>query len=269
METAENEAQTAAVEVKEKKEERDGKELHYLQRFSLNQRLQHIIVLLSFTALTVTGITQKFYTAGWAEWLILNMGGIEATRLLHRAFALIFVLAAGYHLLYLGHIIFVRHSRLSMLPNLKDVRDIVVTMRYSFGFTEERPQFGRFDYRQKFEYWGMMFGSIIMIVSGFVLTFPVTFTAIIPGQFVAAAKVFHGNEAMLAALTIVIWHLYDVIFKPGVFPADLSIFTGRISRERMQEEHLLEYNERLAAPPAAAAVQPAEAGTAPQASSPL
>lgn len=266
METARSEAQVAAVEKVE--EQKDSRELHYLVRFGLNQRVQHIVVMLSFSALTLTGITQKFYTAGWAEWLILNMGGIETTRLLHRAFALVFVLAAGYHLLYLGHIIFVRRTRLSMLPNLKDVRDIAVTLRYSFGFTEEHPQFGRFDYRQKFEYWGMMFGSIIMIVSGFVLAYPVAFTAIVPGQFVAAAKVFHGNEAMLAALTIVIWHLYDVIFKPGVFPADLSIFTGRISLERMQEEHLLEYNERMEPAPAAA-VPPADAGTAPQASSPL
>ena len=73
--------------------------------------------------------------------------------------------------------------------------------------------------------------------------YPVAVTRIFPGQFVAAAKEFHGNEAMLAVLTIVIWHLYDVVFKPGIFPADTSIHSGKISKERLMEEHALEYDE--------------------------
>ena len=130
-----------------------------------------------------------------------------------------------------------------MLPTLKDFRDVVTTLRYSFGFTDRPPQFGRFDYRQKFEYWGIIFGSAVIIVSGLFLMYPVMVTRIFPGQFVAAAKEFHGNEAMLAVLTIVIWHLYDTVFKPGIFPSDTSIFSGKISRERMLEEHPLEYAE--------------------------
>lgn len=224
--------------------ERKEAEPRLLVRFCTNQRVQHIIVMVSFTALTVTGITQKFYTSGVSEWLILAMGGIEAVRLLHRIFALIFVLAAAYHLAYVGYVVLARHSKISMMLNLNDVRDVVNTLRYSFGFSDKKPQFGRFDYRQKFEYWGMLFGSFIMIISGFVLAYPAAFTTVLPGQLVAAAKVFHGNEAMLAALTVVIWHLYDVIFRPSIFPADLSIFTGKISRERLEEEHLLEYEER-------------------------
>jgi cytochrome b subunit of formate dehydrogenase len=130
-----------------------------------------------------------------------------------------------------------------MLPTLKDFRDVVATLRYSFGFTDHQPQFGRFDYRQKFEYVGVMFGSLVIIVSGFFLMFPVFFTQTFPGQFVAAAKEFHGNEATLAVIIIIIWHFYDVIFKPGIFPGDFSIHTGKISKERMLEEHPLEYAE--------------------------
>ncbi len=83
----------------------------------------------------------------------------------------------------------------------------------------------------------MIFGGTVIIVTGFILAFPVAVTTILPGQVVAAAVEFHGFEATMAVLTIVIWHLYDVIFRPGVFPADTSAFTGKVSRERMIEEN--------------------------------
>ena len=82
-----------------------------------------------------------------------------------------------------------------------------------------------------------------MILSGIVLMFPIWTTTYLPGQFVAASRIAHSSEAMLAVLTIVIWHLYDVIFKPSIFPADLTIFSGRISKKRIMEEHALEYAE--------------------------
>ena len=85
-----------------------------------------------------------------------------------------------------------------------------------------------------------------MIITGIILMYPMWVTSFLPGQFVAAARVAHGNEAMLAVITIAVWHLYDVIFKPSVFPADVSIFTGKISHHRMKEEHGLEYSEIMA-----------------------
>ena len=82
-------------------------------------------------------------------------------------------------------------------------------------------------------------------LTGYILAFPTTFTKVLPGQFVAASVTFHGYEATLAVLTIIIWHFYDVIFKPGIFPTDTSIFTGKISKERIMEEHPLEYVDIL------------------------
>lgn len=219
------------------------REPDYFVRFSLGQRIEHLVLMLSFTVLAVTGLAQRFYTAGWAEWVILSLGGIEYTRLVHRAFALLFTLQVAYHLGYVVYALFWRHARPSMLPTLQDARDAVTTLRYSFGFTDRRPEFGCFDYRQKFEYLGIMFGSAIIIFSGFFLAFPLLVTQLFPGQFVAAAKEFHGNEATLAVLVVVIWHFYDTIFKPGIFPGDFSIFSGKISRERALEEHSLEYAE--------------------------
>lgn len=221
----------------------------YFVRFTLNQRIEHIALMITFTVLSVTGLAQRFYQAGWAEWVILNLGGIGYTRLFHRIFALVFILSVAYHFSYVGYALFVRHARASMVPTLKDFRDVVGAVRYGLGFSARPPQFGRFDYRQKFEYWGMLFGSMIIIITGFFLAFPVAVTRVLPGQVIAASVEFHGFEATLAVLTIVIWHLYDVIFKPGIFPADTTIFTGKISRKRMAEEHALEYAELTGAQP--------------------
>ena len=230
---------TSAEPVETKTAEKQG----FFVRFNMGQRVEHFILMITFTVLAVTGLAQKYSTAGWAEWLILNLGGIEWVRLIHRAFAFLFTLSAIYHAILLVYATWVRNAKLSMMVSLKDFQDIVDAVKYSFGLSDRKPEYGRYDYRQKFEYWGVLFGSLIIIGSGDFMMFPAAVTRFLPGQFVAAAVAFHGNEAMLAVLTIVIWHLYDVIFKPDIFPADTSVFTGKISMKRMREEHALELTE--------------------------
>jgi formate dehydrogenase subunit gamma len=247
----------ASAEVEQKPAVKSREKESYFIRFTTAQRIEHLVLMIGFIALAVTGLAQRYSGAGWAEWTILRLGGIEYTRLIHRGFALIFTLGAVYHGANVLYSYFIRHRRLTMVPTLKDFRDVVDTLRYTLGFVEKPPRFGRFDYRQKFEYWGLLFGGTVIILTGLVLTFPVAVTRFLPGQVVAAAVEFHGFEATLAVLTIVVWHLYDVIFRPGVFPADTSIFTGRVSRERMLEEHPLEYAEMQAGAPPEPAASPA------------
>lgn len=225
-----------------------GRRTQYVVRFSAGQRVEHAVLMVTFIVLSVTGLAQRYYTADWAEFVILNLGGIEYTRLVHRAFGLLFTLSAIYHFGYVAYIFFAKHRKLTMVPTLDDFRGVVGTLKYTFGFGEKPPQFGRYDYRQKFEYWGVVFGGMVIIVTGYFLAFPLAVTRFLPGEVVAAAVELHGFEATLAVLTIVIWHLYDVSLRPGIFPADTTIFTGRISRERMLEEHAIEYAERVADP---------------------
>jgi cytochrome b subunit of formate dehydrogenase len=213
----------------------------YFIRFATGQRIEHIVLMITFTALAVTGLAQKYYTSGWGEWLILSMGGIAMTRLIHRILGVIFTLSALYHIGFLIYYLAIKRGRATMLPNLKDVSDIVDNIRHALGLQKKPAMFGRYDYRQKFEYWGILFGGTIMIVTGLILMYPIQATSFLPGQLVAAAHEAHGNEAMLAVLTIVIWHLYDVMFRPDVFPADTTMFTGKIPKWRMKEEHPLEY----------------------------
>jgi len=128
------------------------------------------------------------------------------------------------------------------MASMKDVRDAIGMIRYSFGLSDSKPQYDRYSYRQKFEYWGVVFGGVIMIGTGFILAFPVFFARFLPGEIIPAAKEMHGWEALLALSIIVIWHLYGTHLAPGKFPLDKSIFTGKITKEEMLDEHPAEYN---------------------------
>ncbi len=128
-----------------------------------------------------------------------------------------------------------------MLPSRRDMQDAVQNLKYGLGLTSTPPQFDRFDYKQKFEYWGLVLGGMVMIASGLVLWFPTLWTRFLPGVVIPTAKVLHTNEAMLALLVVVVWHIYGAHLSPEVFPCDGSIFTGRISRARLRHEHYLEY----------------------------
>ncbi len=217
------------------------KEARAFVRFDVGQRLQHILLIISFTTLVLTGVPQKFIWAGWAQAMVLGMGGIDLTRIVHRTAAIIFILEAAFHFGAIALSVLRGRFVPSMIPGWKDVVDALAYFRYCFGRESERPRFGRYDYRQKWEYWGVILGGILMIGTGLVLMYPALITQILPGEVVPMARELHGGEALLAFLVIVTWHLYSAHVNPEHFPGDNSIFTGRISRKRMLEEHPLEY----------------------------
>jgi cytochrome b subunit of formate dehydrogenase len=135
-------------------------------------------------------------------------------------------------------------STFSMVPARKDFRDAVMTLRYYLGIGDAQARFDRYDYRQKFEYWGLVLGAVIVISTGVILYWPVLVARFLPGEVIPAAKVAHSNEGLLAFLVVIVWHIYNAHFNPDVFPFDTAIFTGRISEGRMAHEHPLEL-ERL------------------------
>jgi formate dehydrogenase subunit gamma len=215
-----------------------------LVRFSARQRVEHALVMVTFVVLAATGFPQKFHDTAWARWLVDAFGGLERARWVHRAAGLIFALLAMGHVAATVVQLAMGRARPSMVPVRQDFRDAVTTLRYYLGASEARARFDRFDYRQKFEYWGLLLGGLVMIVTGFVLLFPVAATRWLPGQLVPAAKVAHSSEGLMAFLVVIVWHIYNAHLSPEAFPFDRSIFTGRISRERMEHEHPLEL-ERL------------------------
>ncbi len=215
-------------------------------RFNRVQRAEHLLMFIAFTTLVVTGLPQKFYTAGLSDLIVGALGGIESIRVIHRLFAAIFIVESTFHLLYLGYLLAAGRRPFGMVPTFKDVRDFYGRMLYFLGRRPEPPAAERFDYREKFEYWGIVWGAGLMIVTGLILVFPVQATFLLPGEFVPAARDAHGGEALLALLVIVIWHLYNAHLSPHVFPIDTVIFTGKVSETRMREEHPLELERILA-----------------------
>lgn len=213
----------------------------YVTRFTVRQRLEHLFVMLLFLLLALTGLPQKFFEAGWARWIIEVLGGIDRVRWLHRVSGILFTLLAGIHLLTALALVLSGRAGLSLVPTRKDFQDAVVMLRYYLGLSDEQARFDRYDYRQKFEYWGLVLGGVIMIVTGFILYFPITVTRFLTGEVIPSAKVAHSNEGLLAFLVVIIWHVYNAHLSPEIFPFDPSIFTGKISKERMEKEHPLDY----------------------------
>ncbi|MCC6187403.1 MAG: cytochrome b/b6 domain-containing protein [Anaerolineales bacterium] len=202
-------------------------------RFALSQRIEHAVVLTSFVVLALTGLPQKYSGAGWAETAIGLMGGIQFVRVVHRVAATALMLATVFHLASVGYRVFVSRVRLTMLPGLADVREAVYAVRYNLGLRREPPQAGRYNFGEKFEYWALVWGTVIMIITGFVLWNPIAATRWLPGQAIPAAKTAHGGEALLAVLAIIIWHMYHV----HVRHFNKSMFTGRMSEREMLNEH--------------------------------
>ena len=219
---------------------RDSDRADTIRRFGTGRIVEHAAAVVLVGVLAATGLAQKFYTASAAQWLILRVGGIDNLRWIHRGTGMLFLVLTVVHVLAAVVGIGLRRWQPSMLITRNDFRDAVRALRYYVGLEDAPPEFDRYDVKQKFEYWGILVGSLLMILSGLVLWFPTDVTRFLPGEVVPAAKVLHSREATVIFLLIAVWHIYNAIFRPEVFPLDGSIFTGMISRERMRREHPLE-----------------------------
>ena len=202
-------------------------------RFDKWQRLEHLLIIISFTLLAVTGLPQKYANAGWAITTIQFFGGIEMIRQIHRLAAIILMLETIYHGAIVTYKVFVLRLPLTMLPTWRDVTDAFQTLTHNVGVAKSPPKMGRYTFGEKAEYWAVIWGTVIMIITGFMLWNPIATAQFLPGQFIPAAKAAHGGEALLAVLAIITWHLYNVHIKHF----NRSMFTGNISRHEMEEEH--------------------------------
>jgi cytochrome b subunit of formate dehydrogenase len=211
-------------------------------RFVIWQRVEHAVLLVSFTLLAITGIPQKFAQFDWAATMIQLLGGIEAIRLVHHGSAVVLMLATIYHGAVVSYKVFVLRVRMTMLPGWQDVKDGLHALAYNVGLAKTEPLMGRYTFAEKAEYWALIWGTVIMVITGFMLWNPIATTQFLPGQFVPVAKAAHGGEAVLAVLSILTWHLYHVHIKHF----NRSMFTGHISHHEMVQEHPLELAEMRA-----------------------
>jgi len=206
------------------------------KRFSSAQRIEHLLLFLSFTTLGITGLIQKYINADISLWLIQVMGGIESVRIIHRIAAVIFLIETVYHLIILGYKVFVQKAEMTMLPGFQDAKDGIQALGYNLGLAKSRPRMGRYSFDEKLEYWAMIWGGLVMALTGFMLWNPIITSKVLPGVFIPAAKTAHGAEAVLAVLAILIWHTYHVHFKTF----NKSMINGKMSQHQMEEDHPLE-----------------------------
>jgi len=211
-------------------------------RFNASERVEHLVIMVATAILAVTGLPQKFHEAAISRWLMVALGGIENMRMIHHFFAILLALASLYHIGRVLYGFLAKSSKLPMIPTRKDAADFFAMLRYFLGLAKERPRFDRFSYVEKFEYWALVWGNVIMGLTGFIMWFPTKATQFIDGVWVTAAKMAHGWEAVLAVLALLIWHVYHVHIKHF----NTSIFTGKISKEEMLGEHPLEYARLMA-----------------------
>lgn len=213
----------------------------YFKRFSVNQRVQHVILMISVATLIVTGMPVFYSEVPASQVLVQWMGGVDIRGGLHRAAAVVLLSLGCYHLLY---ILFAGRGRkefLALMPERKDLSDMKVLLRYYFTSAKNKPENGRFSFVEKFEYLAVAWGMVVMGITGLVLWFPERTTLILPRWVLDVARVIHSYEALLAFLSIIIWHFYNVHLGPDVFPMSVTWLNGLISEERMRHEHPAEY----------------------------
>jgi cytochrome b subunit of formate dehydrogenase len=221
----------------------------YYYRFRLYHRILHIMVIVSFLGLALTGMSLKFAGTSWGQWLSIAMGGPFVARVFHRIFAIVTFLYFGLHLAFIIRLLITRGPRKvlwgpdSTVPQPRDIRQMFQNVKHFLGLGPE-PKFDRWSYWEKFDYFAVFWGVAIIGITGLLLWFPTLFARILPGTWSNAAVIVHGDEALLAVGFIFVVHFFNTHLRPGKFPMDTVIFTGRVTEEELKKERPAEY-ERL------------------------
>jgi formate dehydrogenase gamma subunit len=206
-------------------------------RMDASQRLQHFLLAFSFIYLAVSGFALK-----WPDsWVARILGSSEQFRSWsHRIAGVILLVVGAYHIYYLLAKREGRRLLKDMLPTTSDASALGQMSGYLVGARAEKPKIGRFGYAEKMEYWAVVWGTIIMGVTGFMIWFKMPVTQFLPRWAVDVALTIHYYEAILACLAIVVWHFYHVIFDPDVYPLNWACLNGKVTRHWHEDEHPLD-----------------------------
>ncbi len=214
-----------------------------IQRFDRQWVIQHVSIIISFTLLVITGFALKYPQAQWAK-LLTAIGLTEYLRgLIHRISAVVMLTAGIYHLGYLAFSRSAKGELKALLPGINDVRQFIANMKFHLGLSKERANFGRYGYVEKAEYWALVWGTLIMALTGLVLWFPTAATFLLPTWIIKVSETVHYYEAWLATLAILLYHMFFAIFHPADYPINLTGFTGKITEEEAEERFPAWYEE--------------------------
>ncbi len=233
-------------------------------RMNLTERLQHFLLISTFFLLMITGLPLFFYEFKPFRWLIASEFIFGMRGIVHRIAAVALILTVVWHLITAAFTRRGRQNLKEMLPRFRDFRDAFQQFGYNVGFTqflyrrgvlkkffeahkfwlfEKPPLYGRYNFIEKFEYWAVVWGSLVMIISGFFMWQVRLSLKLFPLWVHDIFVVIHGYEAILAFLSIIIWHMYNVHLNPEVFPMSRVWLNGQISGHELRTLHPLEYQK--------------------------
>jgi cytochrome b subunit of formate dehydrogenase len=225
------------------------------QRFTRLNRALHILMIVSFISLALTGMTLKFSYTDWAAFLARRLGGYEGAGFIHRAAATLMFGLFVTHLWDLdrkrrqehgGSFLKLVFGPDSLLFNRRDLEELVGSLKWFVG-AGPRPRYGRWTYWEKFDYFAVFWGIFVIGSTGLMLWFPVLFTRVLPGWFINVATIIHSDEALLATGFIFTVHFFNTHLRPEKFPMDTVVFTGRMPVAEFKRDKPAEYEALVAA----------------------
>jgi formate dehydrogenase gamma subunit len=217
----------------------------WVMRMTRFERIQHVLLATSFFTLVITGFALKFPESWPFAWLARLEHGYALRSLIHRGAAIVMVTSALVHVVYL----FTKRGRstiVALLPGPRDLGEAWHNVLFMAGRKSEPPAFGRFGYIEKAEYWALIWGTVVMTVTGLLLWFENQSLQLLSKWMLDLATLVHYYEAWLAFLAIVVWHIYQNVINPDVYPMNWTWITGRISGEQLRHEHRGEWEELMA-----------------------
>ena len=235
-------------------------------RMNLTERIQHIILIITFLTLILTGLPLIFYEIKFLKWIFSPQKSFYIRGIIHRISAVAMILNMIWHMAYTVFTSRGRNNLKEMMPKFKDLKDALEIFWHHTGLTRflfrkgilknffanhpywlfnNPPEYGRYNFIEKFEYWAVGWGSIIMIISGFFMWKVTLSLTLFPLWVHNIFIIVHGYEAILAFLAVIIWHMYNVHFNPEVFPMSKIWLNGKITEKELRTLHPLEYKKIL------------------------
>jgi len=228
-----------------------GMAQRYYRRFTSVERVLHALLMLTFVGCALSGLPLLFSEKPWAATLAQILGGFQGAGLIHRIGAAVMIVVFVTHVVMVfskaiagGRLMSILWGPDSMTPQPQDIIDIWRNFKWFIG-RGPKPQFDRWTYWEKFDYWAVFWGMFIIGGSGLLLWFPVFFSKFLPGWMFNIAALVHGEEALLAVGFIFTFHFFNGHVRPTKFPMDTVVFTGRISEHELKEERAVQYERMM------------------------
>jgi cytochrome b subunit of formate dehydrogenase len=221
------------------REEKHGHSLYL--RMTVSERIQHATMAISFMILVITGFMLRYPNTWWVSHISdLSSHVVEYRSWIHRIAAITMIIISFYHIYYISFTQRGRQLVKDLFPKLSDFTDAIGVAKFNLGISKVKPKLDRFSYVEKAEYWALVWGTIVMSLTGLLMWIYIDYIGVFSKLDWDIARTIHYYEAWLAFLSIVIWHFYFVIFNPDIYPMSLAWFKGTITEEEMAEEHPLE-----------------------------